>query len=123
MRPCVNQRCSSDLCGSLSQPAPCRRGTTNFLHVSASVGIVRRSGDSLSASNRAALPVNRSSLPSVGGPVLWQLPAWLRQADARHHRRESYSESARGQAKRCRGASGGHADTRSEEHTSELQSL
>src|ERR1035441_1122999 len=86
-------------------------GTTNFLHVSASVGIVRRSGDSLSTSNRLALPVNRSSFACASGPFLRRMPAWLRQADARHHRRESYSESARGQAKRCRVASGGHADT------------
>jgi hypothetical protein len=94
------RRCSAMKCDSLSQPAAWSFGTASFRQVSASVGIVRRSGDSLSASTCAALPVNRASFASVGGPVLRRLPTWLGKDDARHHRRESYSKSAQGQGKR-----------------------
>src|ERR1017187_4583362 len=77
-------------------------GTTNFLHVSASVGIVSRGGDSLSTSTFSALPVKRSSCAFVGRPVLRRLPAWLNTGAARHHLRQGYSKSVRGQRKkRC----------------------
>ena len=61
------------------------------------------SGDCcLSGSTCCCGPVNRSSCASVGGRVLRRLPAWLRKADTRHHRRVSYSKSAQEQRKkRC----------------------
>jgi hypothetical protein len=95
----AKQFCSATECGSSSQVATWSFGTTSFRQVSASVGIVRRSGDCLSASTCAALPVNRSSCASVGGPVLRRWPAWLGKANARHHRRESYSKPAQAQSK------------------------
>jgi hypothetical protein len=87
-------------CGSLSQPAAWSFGTTSFRQVSASVGMVRRSRDYLSASTSAAVPVKRSSFASVGGPVLRRLPGGFGKETARHHRRESYSKSVRRQAKK-----------------------
>src|ERR1017187_1388105 len=45
IRPSVKLRCSAMECGSESQPAAWSFGTTNFLHVSASVAISQTAGE------------------------------------------------------------------------------